>query len=295
MHRFVLHNGRIIEAAEKHLSAGQVGLLAGWGVFSTIRLFDGVLFAFERHWERMRRDAGLLSVPFPDERERIEHDLLKLADANQVKNATVRALVVRNRGGMWEGPGRERDSDFIALMAEVKDWGAGVRLAVVPQARHAQMAFAGTKILSWACNLVWYEQAQAGGCDEAILLNERGEVCECASANIFATQGRKVWTPPLSSGCLPGVTRELLLREVSAPGFEVGERDLTLADLAESDEIFITSTTRELLPVISIEGLRIRENHQARAALQAAFSRYVDAYVARTRQRLADEAAAARS
>ena len=89
-------------------------------------------------------------------------------------------------------------------------------------ARHAACQFAGTKILSWAMNLTWLESAQARGFDEVILLNERGEVAECTSANIFIANGSQVWTPPLSSGCLPGITREVLLGEIRVPGIRGG-------------------------------------------------------------------------
>jgi branched-chain amino acid aminotransferase len=156
-----------------------------------------------------------------------------------------------------------------------------VKLALIPQGRHAGSMFAGTKILSWAMNLTWVEQAQQKGFDEVILLNERGEVSECTSANIFMAEGGRVWTPPLSSGCLPGVTRDVLLTEVHVPGYEIGERRLRLEDLERADEVFITSTTRELLPVLQIEGKPLHQDDRARQALQTGFSNYVERYVAR--------------
>src|SRR5581483_9076493 len=97
--------------------------------------------------------------------------------------------------------------DVIALTADLKDWGSGVKLSYLENARHAGCALAGTKILSWALKLTWVEEAHERGFDEVILLNERGEVAACTSANIFVANGGNVWTPPLSSGRLPGVTR----------------------------------------------------------------------------------------
>ena len=90
-----------------------------------------------------------------------------------------------------------------------------------------------------------------------MLLNEHGQVSECTSANIFAATGGEVCTPPLSSGCLPGVTRELLLDVVRIPGIQVMERPLTPQDLERADQVFITSTTRDLLPAVFIEGLDV--------------------------------------
>jgi branched-chain amino acid aminotransferase len=286
MHRFILHNDEVCEASQPVLSAGQVGALSGWGVFSTLRVAAGVLFAFERHWARMVRDARTLRVPFPDDPEAMRSRLLKLVEANQAFEATLRVAVVRNRGGIWEGPNR-RDYDLVALTTGLKNWGGSVRLAVSEQARHAASPFRGTKILSWAQNLVLLEQAQCRGFDEVILLNERGEVSECTSANMFIARGGDVFTPPLDSGCLPGVTRELLLGDVAAPDIAVTEAPLTLEDLYRADEVFITSTTRDLLPVSEIEGRPLRPSGDARARLQAEFSRYIDEYVAcRTRTRI---------
>jgi branched-chain amino acid aminotransferase len=285
LHRFILHNESIREASDCVLSPGQVGLLSGWGVFTTIKVLDGVPFALERHWARMRRDAVLLRVPFPAEVDGVRLSLARLLEANSAQNATLRLIVVRNEGGVWQGPGNGRSHDVIALTADLKEWGRGVKLRYVSQARHAASPFAGAKMLSWATNLVWLEEAQCDGFDEVILLNERGEVSECTSANIFAAVGADVFTPPLSAGCLPGITRELLLSdEVRVTGYRVIEKDLTPDALESADEVFITSTTRDLLPVAEIDGRPTGRDDRARLALQAVFSSYVDRYIAERKQ-----------
>jgi branched-chain amino acid aminotransferase len=279
MHRFVLHNDQVSDAASKVLAPGQVGLLAGWGVFSTLRVARGIPFAFERHWARMTRDAATLGVPFPDDPERVRAALGKLIEANQVREATLRIVVVRNRGGIWEGPS-DRPFDLIALTTTVKEWGSGVKLGIHEQARHAASRFRGVKMTSWAINLTILEEAQRRGLDEVLLLNERGELSECTSANVFVAQGSEVLTPPLDSGCLPGVTREILLDTVRVPGITVREKTLFPADLERADGVFITSTTRNLLPVDSIEGRPVRHAAAVRDQLEAAFERYVESYLA---------------
>ncbi|MDQ2900573.1 MAG: aminotransferase class IV [Acidobacteriota bacterium] len=280
IHRFVLHNDQIREAAEGFLAAGQVGLLSGWGVFSTLRVAGGVLFAFERHWDRMMRDALRMHIPMPGDPAAVRRRLDDLVDANHAPDCTLRVVVVRNGGGMWEGPSTGRASDLMALTAASKNWGQGVRLTIQPEARQSTSEFAGAKILSWGMNLTWLENAQNRGFDEAILLNERGEVTECTSANIFVANGSSVFTPPFGAGCLPGITRELLLSEVRAPGFQVEEKTLLPDDLERADEVFITSTTRDLLPVLSVDGRAMRDLGCARTALQAEFRRYFNEYVA---------------
>jgi branched-chain amino acid aminotransferase len=285
MHRFLLHNDDIREAGDRIVSPGQVGLVNGWGVFSTIRVYDGVLFQWARHWARMKHDAERMRVPFPENPEWLERGLNRLIEANRASNATLRVVIVRNRGGMWEGPAAAaREFDVVAFTADLNKWGKDVNLGIVPQARHAASEFAGAKILSWSQNLTWNERAHEKGLDEVILLNERGEVAECTSANVFAVAGDRVWTPPLTAGCLPGVTRALLLEEIHADSLEIAEKTLFPGDLESADEVFITSTTRELLPVQSIEGLKIRRSSQTCDRLQRAFEAYVESYVAPRRR-----------
>ncbi len=280
LHRLFLHNDDILDTHAKTLSAGQTGLLNGWGVFSTIRVENSVLFAFERHWHRMRHDAGLMHVPFPSDPEWLKSRLLRLVDSNSAVNATLRVAVVRNRGGFFEGPDQTRDFDLIAFTTDRNPWGESVRLALKQQGRHAQSEFAGVKVLSWAQNLTWYEEAHQRGFDEVLLLNERGEVSECTSANIFAFAGHEIWTPPLASGCLPGVTRALLVEEIRVPGVQVLERTMLPRDLEAADQVVMSSTTRDFLPVSEIEGLALNNRGDLLDHLSKAFEDYRRSYIA---------------
>jgi branched-chain amino acid aminotransferase len=281
LHGKILHNGRIRNADSPELFAGQVGLLAGWGVFSTLRVSEGALFAWERHWARMSRDAALLNVVMPPDASSVERDLLRLLEANRQADCTLRLVIVRNRGGIWEGPGADpRGADVIALTADSKQWGESVRLTVQPDARFSRNEFAGAKILSWAQNLTWAERASQQGFDEVILLNERGLVAECTSANIFAVFRNEAITPPLSDGCLPGITREVLLQEIHADGAHLTERSLTPEDLYRADEVFITSTTRDLLPVREIGGRELNRYSAVRQSLSGAFRKFLERDIA---------------
>lgn len=280
MHSLLLHNGRLIATSEKTLSPGQVGFMNGWGVFSTLRVAGGVLFAFDRHWARMSGDAELMRVPMPPDRQAFHRELLALVEANRADEGTLRVAVVRNRGGLFEGAGIERDFDVIAFTTGLHAWGDSVKLSVEENARHGANRFSGVKITSWAQNLTWLERAKSDGCDEVVLLNEHGKVSECTSANIFAVmKDGGVWTPPLSSGCLPGITRSIILEGLAVDGVTTGERDLSLDDLYGASSVFITSTTRELLAVEAIGGRAINRVDSVRQKLQAAFSANLTAYV----------------
>jgi branched-chain amino acid aminotransferase len=280
MHANMLVNGEVVAAGTRTMTPGQVGAVNGWGVFSTLRVHRGVLFAWERHFARMAKDARMLRVPFPATGSEMAADLKKLIAANEAAEATLRVIVMRNKGGMWEGPGIERPYDLYAFTTGLKDWGESVRLGWKPEARHAANEFAGTKMLSWSFNLCMYEEAQERGYDEVVLLNERGEVSELTSANLFAVFGDEAVTPPLDSGCLPGITRALLLEEVKVPGIVVREGRLMAEDLERADGLFITSSTRDLLPVAEVEGLRIQRGDAVRARLAAAFQQYLEDYCA---------------
>ena len=283
IHRFVLHNGTIRESGDPMLNPGQLGLLGGWGVFSTLRVDEGVLFAWERHWARISRDAALMNVPVPTDAETVRRDLLKLIDANRADHATLRLVFVRNGGGMWEGAQPAPAFDTIALTADTNSWGTSVRLMYQPEARHSKSDFTRAKILSWAGNLRWHERAHEQGFDECVLLNERGEVTECTSANIFVVNGNTVRTAPLSAGCLPGITREVLLEQIRVPGIHLEEQTLLPADIDTADEVFITSTTRDLLPVSQVGDRTFGIAGPVRIQLLQAFRKYLERYVAEHR------------
>lgn len=232
----------------------------------------------------MQRDAKLLRVPMPDDAMEFQRDLLRLVDANNGFNSTLRVAIVRNRGGLFEGEGIARDFDIVAFTADVHNWGRGVHLGLQEQGRHSGSIFAGTKVTSWCYNLTFLEIAKSNGYDEVVLLDDKGRVSECTSANIFAVTERGVLTPPLESGCLPGITREILLNDVRVPGTNVREGHLMPNDLFSAHGVFITSTTRELLPVFSVAGKQLSQEHSVRNALQEAFSAFCDRYVETAQQ-----------
>ena len=288
MHANILYNDRIHPAGEKILTPGQIGLLSGWGVFTTLRVYDGIPFAFERHWKRLVRDAGLLHIELPADPDVVRSNLLRLIEANNATQATMRVCIVRSQGGFWAGPGSGNASDLIALTSDVQGWEPPVALDVAEHGRHAAAPFAGTKSLSWAWNLTLVETAHDSGFAEVILLNERGEVAECTSANIFAAKDGVTYTPPLSSGPLPGVTRAVMLDELDLP---VEETALLVDDLISADEVFITSTTRELMQVNRIQDREIapssRTDWPVMERLQEALTAYIRNYTEEARARAA--------
>lgn len=255
MDPLIVHNGSVLPLGEARLSPGQAGLLLGWGVFTTLRIYAGHPFAFDKHWQRMSRDAARLNVELPVGEERLLASVVELAQKNKRAEGMARVSFIRNSGGSWAGPS-ERPVDWLVFTEALNAWPDSYRLLLQPRAVYSDGVLAGAKMLSWAANSSFHENARAAGCDDALLLNERGHVTECTSANIFVAIDGKLITPPLSSGCLPGVTREMLLAARHEAGIDITEAEITPESLKAADEVFITSTTREVGGVREIVGLR---------------------------------------
>ena len=252
MDKLIYHNDRVLPLAEARLSPGQVGLLTGWGVFTTLRIYSGLPFAFERHWVRMARDAVRLGVPIPYSQEQVRRAVIETVRANNHPESTARLCFVKNHGGLWsDAPGRQ-ESDLLIFTRELVAWPATQRLMLETSGIFAAGHYAGTKMLSWVPHAGVLEAAHAQRFDDALLVNERGLLAECTSANVFLVRGGKIYTPPLSSGCLPGITREVLFEILPKAGIGLREADLRAEDLTNAEEVFISSTTRECAPISEI-------------------------------------------
>lgn len=254
IHRYIFHNGHIVPVEEARLSPGQAGLLSGWGLFTTMRIFRGEPFAFERHWGRLEKDAGRTRMPFPLDASEVRSNLRELIRRNDVSEGTARIYAIYNKFGFWQSDEPLPEVDLLLCTAGLPSYHEPARLAIAEHSRHAASPLAGVKVTSWLVNLWSLQGAQQRGFDEVVLLNERGEVAECTAANIFCVRNGRVFTPALSSGCLEGVTRGLLLDLAPASGIQIEENTLHPQDLYAAEEIFITSTNRSLLGVCEIQG-----------------------------------------
>ncbi len=282
IHRYVFHNDRIVPIAQARLSPGQAGLLSGWGLFTTLRIFDGEPFAFERHWRRLEKDAARTRLPLPFDAARVRAHLRELLRANQAREGTARIYVIYNKVGFWQSDEPFPEVDLLLYSAGLPAYREPARLTLREHGRHAASPLAGVKVTSWLNNVWNLAEAQRRGFDEVVLLNERGEVAECTTANIFCARDGNVLTPPLNSGCLEGVTRAVLLEIAPGAGVPISEQSLRPQDLYSADEVFISSTNRSLLAVGEIEGRKIAAAPGRIAqTLDKAFAAYVADYIAR--------------
>ncbi len=289
IHRYVFHNEGLQEIEKVRWSPGQAGLICGWGLFTTVRIVHGEAFAYERHWRRLEKDSAITRLPLNYSGARVRVHLQEVIRANRVEEGCARIYLVWNTVGFWKSEEKMPEVDLVITTANVPKYPDTVRLAVREHGRHAASALAGVKTISWL-NSVWaVAEAQREGFDEVILLNERGEVSECTAANIFAVKGDKVVTPPLSSGCLEGVTRGVLTEVAADAGTTVLEQTMRLEDLYGADEVFVTSTNRNVIGVREIAGRKIGDGSMGAVTkrLEKAFEAFVKEYVERRKKAVA--------
>jgi len=280
IHRYIFHNDRLLTVEEVRLSPGQSGLLSGWGLFTTLRISEGVPFAFERHWKRLVKDAARTHCPFHFEENKVRGQVCEVLQANEVKDGTARIYVIHNARNFWASEERFADADLLIYSAGLPSYREPARLAMREHGRYAASPLAGVKVTSWLLNVWNLYEAQRDGYDEVLLLNERGEAAECTAANIFCVRGGRVLTPPLDSGCLEGISRSVLLEIGGGAGVPVEERTLRPDDLFTADEVFISSTNRSLLGVGELAGHKFTAPGPITRKLEDVFNAYIANYVA---------------
>ena len=282
IHRKIFHNDSLLPIEKVRLSPGQAGLICGWGIFTTVRISRGEAFAYERHWRRLEKDAAITRLPMSYTAAKVRVHLHELIRANNVSEGAARIYLVYNTVGFWQSDEPHPPVDLIITTAGLPEYREPVRLALRDHGRHAAAPLAGVKTISGLPNVWAVAEAQKEGYDEVVLLNERGEVAECTAANIFAVKNNKVLTPLLTSGCLEGVTRGILFEIAPEAGFSLLEQTLLPEDLYTADEVFITSTNRNLIGVGEIAGHKIASAPGSLTRrLEETFAAYVEEYVSR--------------
>lgn len=253
MHPYVIHNDSLLPIEQVRLSPGQAGLINGWGVFTTVRTYHGQPFRLDKHFERLARDAKILELPLPVSLDQLQERFTRLTAANHCGESCVRIYFVYNKIGIWKSAESFPTVDLILYSIDLPKRTGPTQLGLMPHGRHAAHPLTGTKVISWLNNAWMVEQAHHRKFDDLLLLNERGELSECTAANIYVVKNGQTSTPPLNSGCLAGVSRLTLMDLAAQSGMPIVERAISKEELFDADEVFITSTTRQVQPVNQIE------------------------------------------
>jgi len=240
-------DGSVTSENEARISPFDHGLLTGDGVFETMRVYGGVPFAARRHLERLGRSAAGLDIALPSP-ELLRAGMDEVIAANHLEEGRLRITVTAGPAplGSERGP---HGPTVIMAAGPMPEWPASTDVFVVPWPRNERGALAGIKTVSYGENVVALAWARRRGGGEALFANLVGDLCEGTGSNVFVGVGGRLITPPLSSGCLAGVTRDLIIEEC-----RVEEADLAVDRLAGVEEAFLTSSTREVQPIAAIDG-----------------------------------------
>ena len=246
-------NGELVAGERPAVNASDHGLLVGDGVFETAKVIEGEAFALTRHLARLRRSAEGLGLVLPRTDDELRTGVAEVIEANQPGVGRLRITVTGGPGPLGSARGDDGPTVVMAT-GPVGTWPADAAVVVVPWPRNERSPVAGLKTTSYAENVVALAHATERGAGEALFANLAGNLCEGTGSNIFVGLGGRLVTPPLSSGCLAGITRELVLETTDAV-----EADVTMDDFAHADEAFLTSSTRDVQPISTVDGRALPE------------------------------------
>jgi branched-chain amino acid aminotransferase len=257
-------NGRVVDQDHAVISIFDHGFLYGEGVYETLRTYNGQPFLFERHVRRLRNSAGMLALDVPISDEQIDarfRETLRAAGLGQTRDreAYIRILVTRGIGELTYDPAACPTPSIVVIVKPHVNpppdvFERGVRVALVPIVRnHPGSVNPLIKSNNLLNNALAMQEAFRRGGFEGIMRNYRGELAECTQSNLFIVKDGAALTPPTEAGLLPGITRAYLFEVGAQAGIPVREAVLRDADLFGADEAFLTSTTREVVPIVRVD------------------------------------------
>jgi branched-chain amino acid aminotransferase len=261
--RLVNINGHIVPAEQAHVSAYDHGFLYGDGVYETLRTYGGVPFLLDRHLARLRRSAERVRIPWDrlpvDPAEELRKALLAAGN----KESLIRLAVTRGVGPFGYDPAVCPRPSYLVYVEEFTPpaerlYREGGRAIIVNVRRNPAVALdPHIKSMNLLNNILASMEAHDRGADEGIMLNLEGNIAEGSNTNVFAVRSGRVLTPPLSAGILEGLTREIVLSIGRGSEIPCGEQDLSPKDLLSSEECFLSGTTKELMPIVQVDGQAI--------------------------------------
>ncbi len=266
---FIYLDGKILSADTAFIESLAPGNISGVGVFETMRSYDGKIFAFDEHFTRFKKGLQICNVENGRGRSRLKtslnsfkksaHDLLK---KNHLKEARVRMAVWKDH--------KQIHSVVVALPFKPyssRDRRRGFKAILSNDRCDETKTHPDLKSINCALYLKAFNQAKARAADEAILLNQKGMICEGSRSNIFYIKNGVMATPPLSAGCLNGITRQIVLKLLGQQGIVCRQINAGVKDFLEADEAFLTNSLIEIMPLTNLEGRPIASGKPGRTTL----------------------------
>jgi branched-chain amino acid aminotransferase group I len=272
MEQIVYLNGSLLPRSQAKISPFDLGFLYGYGLFETMLAYAGYIFRLEKHVERLSQSAKLLGLPVNvSHLKKACHDTLK---ANKLKDARIRLTVSIGEGeAAPDLPQHPRPTvlvtaaSYVPLAAEA--YRKGYKAVISTMGQDSQSPLSRLKSVNYLNHILARRGARAAGADEAILLNERGFLCEGSTSNIFLVSRGELITPDLESGCLPGITRQAVIELAGGLGIKLVQREVHLEELLRADEAFLTNSIIELMPLAEVNKQRIAGGKVTRRLMQA--------------------------
>ena len=267
-------DGQFFPRSQAKISVFDHGFLYGDGLFEGIRAYDGQVFLCREHLDRLYDGANCLMINIPLSKRETREVIYESLRRNGLKDAYIRLIVSRGEGDLGLSPKKCGDKGCVVCIAasitlypdEFYRTGMKIITSAVQRA-HPECLNPRVKSMNYLSNILAKIEAINGGCEEAVMLNHRGEVSECTGDNIFIVKNGVLKTPPPSAVILEGCTRNCLIEVARRAGLEVREETLARFDLYTADEFFLTGTAAELIPVVECDGRRVGDGKPGKATL----------------------------
>jgi branched-chain amino acid aminotransferase len=256
-------DGKFYPQNEAKVSVFDHGLLYGDGIFEGIRFYNGRVFRLEEHLARLWDSARSICLEIPMSMRQMTDALLETIRENDLREGYIRLLVTRGVGNLGLNPEQCKHPSVIIIAATVTlypeaMYQKGLRVVTCATRRTSPGALnPAVKSLNYLNNVMARIEANLAGADEALMLNDAGNVAECTADNVFIIKRGQIFTPPITAGALRGITRAIVFEIAGELGIKVVETDITRHDVFIADECFLTGTAAEVIPVIEVDGRRI--------------------------------------
>ena len=252
-------DGKLVDKEKAMVSVFDHGLLYGDGVFEGIRSYNGLIFKCREHIDRLFESAHTLMLQIPMTKAEIEKAMIQTLKANGLRDAYIRLVVTRGTGDLGLDPRKCKTATIFIIADTIKlypkeYYEKGLKIATVATVRnHPEALNPQLKTLNYLNNILAKLEATNAGVDEALLLNTHGYVTECTAENIFFVKGDCLMTPPPYVGILKGITRAAVMTLADKAGLCVCQEVFTRHELYSADEVFLTGTACEIVPVVKID------------------------------------------
>jgi len=260
VYRFISYNFKIFKKDEKLFSIEHRGFNYGDGVYETLRVYDGRIFAFKEHLERLKKSLDILKIKFSVNEKKIESEIMKLLKLNRVKNCAVRIVITRGNGLGLPPPKGKPDVSImlVDIDKKIEEYQKkGIKVIFIENPRLYDFSIRGAKTVNFLPNVLGSIEFEKYGAQEGIFITKEGFVAEGTTSNVFFVKDGVLKTPHLDIGILAGITRKFILDIAKEENIPFEEGFYKKEEVLSADEVFISSTTREIVPVVSINDKKI--------------------------------------